>query len=134
MDQAPNDNETTDAGNGPRPLFGPDRRTPRMRLDLTVNIPTIISILVLIISTSATGVGLYYSLDKRQTETSYAVANLTSRVEKVEASVSAIKVDQAASNDRLRADVKADLSEIKGQLNQLIFTPQQQRNLREWSR
>jgi len=105
-----------------------------MRLDLTVNIPTIISILVLIISTSATGVGLYYSLDKRQTETSYAVANLTSRVEKVEASVSAIKVDQAASNDRLRADVKADLSEIKGQLNQLIFTPQQQRNLREWSR
>lgn len=107
-----------------------------MRVDLTINVPTMISILVLIVTTSATGVGLYYNLDKRQMATDYAVANLTSRVEKAESNIAAIRGDQAATNNTLRAEMKQDLAEIKEQLNRLIFTPpnQQQRQLREWNR
>jgi hypothetical protein len=67
-------------------------------------------------------------------QTEYAVANLNQRVEKVEGTVAAIKADQVASNSNLRTEIKADLAEIKGQINQLIFPPQQQRQLREWSR
>jgi hypothetical protein len=126
------DNSTQQAA----PYVGPERRTPRFGVDLTINIPTMITILVLIVSTSATGVGLYYNLDKRQTATDYAVANLTTRVERVEGSVNSIKTDQALSNDRLRSEMKADLAEIKGQLEHLIFNPppNTQRQLREWSR
>ena len=119
----------------PAPYNGSDRRAPRFGVDLTINIPTMITILVLIVSTSATGVGLYYNLDKRQTATDYALANLTTRVERAETSLNSIKNDQALSNDRLRSEMKADLAEIKGQLEHLIFTPPQgQRQLREWSR
>ena len=94
-----------------------------------------ISILVLIVSTSATGVGLYNYLDKRQMATEYAVANLTARVEKAEGALNSMRIDQAKSNDSLRAEMKADLAEIKGQLDRLIFGGQpQQRQLRQWSR
>lgn len=135
MDQAADENQaTTEGGNQRQPLIGPDRRAPKLRLDLTINIPTMISLLVLIFSVSAWGVGIYYNFDKRHMQTEYAVANLNARVEKVENSVAAIKADQATTNSNLRTEIKADLAEIKGQINQLIFTPQQQRQLREWSR
>jgi len=107
-----------------------------MRLDLTINIPTMLSLLALIVSVSATGVGLYHSIEKRQMATDYAVANLSARVEKAEAALSAIKLEQVAANNNLRTEVKQDLSEIKEQLNRLIFTPHEQRKqqLNEWSR
>ena len=136
MQQGTSETPPQDQAADRRNYTGPERRAPKIGVDLSINIPTMISILVLIVSTSATGVGLYYNLDKRQMATDYAVANLTTRVEKAEGALTAIKVEQGASNDRLRADVKADLSEIKGQLDRLIFNPppQAQRQLREWSR
>lgn len=122
-------------------IVGLDRRAPRMRVDLTLNIPTLITIATLVISISGTGVGIYMNLDKRQMSTEFALSVLQQRVEKNEAAVAALRVDQAASNATLRTDVKADIAEIKGMLNQVIFapqpqrmTPQQQRQLREWSK
>jgi hypothetical protein len=119
-----------------RNYSGPERRSPKIGVDLSINIPTMISILVLIVSVSATGVGLYNYLDKRQLATEFAVANLSTRIEKAEASLTAIKVEQGASNDRLRADVKSDLAEIKGQLDRLMFNapPQVQQRLNAWRR
>jgi hypothetical protein len=108
-----------------------------MRVDLTINIPTMISILVLIVTTAGTGVGLYINLDKRQMATDYAVSNLTMRVEKVESTLTVIKAEQATTNSSLRTEMKQDLAEIKDQLNRLIFAPvppNRQRQLREWSR
>jgi hypothetical protein len=136
MQQGSSSNQQQQPGGDRRNYTGPERRTPKIGVDLSINIPTMISILVLIVSTSATGVGLYYNLDKRQMATDYAVANLTTRVEKAESSLTAIKVEQGASNDRLRTDVKEQLGEIKAQLDRLVFggQPQPQRQLREWSR
>jgi hypothetical protein len=91
-----------------------------------------------VVTISATGVGLYYNLDKRQMATDFAVSVLQQRVEKNEAAVAALRIDQANSNAALRTDVKGDIAEIKGMLNQLIFAPRasqsQQRQLREWSK
>jgi hypothetical protein len=119
-------------------IVGLDRRAPRMRVDLTLNIPTLLTLATLVITISASGVGLYYNLDKRQMATDFAVSVLQQRLEKNEAAIAALRVDQAASNVSLRADVKSDIGEIKGMLNQLIFAPrptqQQQRQLREWSK
>lgn len=130
------DSDDDDARHTERPLIGPDRRAPRMRVDLTINIPTMISIAVLIVTTSATGVGLYYNLDKRQMATDFAVASQTQRIDKIEASVSALKAEQAGQNAQLRGEMKSDITEIKDLLNRLIFAPssQQQRQLREWSK
>lgn len=103
-----------------------------MRVDLTINIPTMISIAALIVTTSATGVGLYYSLDKRQAATDYAVSTLVQRVEKSEAAVAALKLEQAAQNQTLRNDIKSDISEIKGMLNEVIFGRRPSAQLKEW--
>lgn len=136
MQQEPSENPSQDPSADRRQYAGPERRAPKIGLDLTINVPTMLTILMLIVTTSATGVGLYYNLDKRQMATDYTVANLTTRVEKAESALTAIKIEQGASNDRLRTDVKSDLAEIKGQIDRLVFgtTPQPQRQLREWSR
>lgn len=106
-----------------------------MRIDLTINVPTIISIAVLIVTTAATGVGLYYSLDKRQMATDFAVSVLAVRVDKTEAAVIALKTEQAVQNQALRGEMKSDITEIKDLLNRLIFAPQGSRqHLKEWSR
>jgi hypothetical protein len=121
---------------------GQERRTaprePKLKLDLTVNIPTMISLIVLVATTSASGFQMYYNLRQQQMATEYAVSNLTNRVEKAESAIGILKTEQVASTSSLRAEVKQDLAEIKGQLNDLIFgrRPQQaaRSQLREWSR
>lgn len=119
-------------------IVGLDRRAPRMRVDLTLNIPTLLTLATLVVTISASGVGLYYNLDKRQLATEFALSVLQQRLEKNEAAISALKAEQASSNATLRSDVKSDIGEIKGMLNQLIFAPRpspaQQRQLREWSK
>lgn len=124
------------AGPPDAPLIEIERRRPAARVDLTVNIPTMISIAVLIVTTSATGVGMYYNLDKRQMMTDMAVQSLSQRIDKNDAALMAMKADQANANVTLRGELKSDITEIKGLLNRLIFpsSSNQQRQLREWSK
>lgn len=133
---APLDPRPPAAGPHEESLVQLDRRRPAARVDLTVNIPTMISIAVLIVTTSATGVGMYYNLDKRQMMTDMAVQSLSQRIDKNDAALMAMKADQANANVTLRGELKSDITEIKGLLNRLIFpsSSQQQRQLREWSK
>lgn len=133
---APNEQRPTPPGPHDESLLQLDRRRPAARVDLTVNIPTMISIAVLIVTTSATGVGMYYNLDKRQMMTDMAVQALSQRIDKTEASLASMKADQANANVTLRGELKSDITEIKGLLNRLIFpsSGSQQRQLREWSK
>lgn len=121
-----------------------------MRLDLTFNIPTILSLILLTVSATATGFGLYYGLEKRQAASEFAASELARRIEKNEAAVSSLKTDAAANNSVLRAEMKADITEIKDLLNRLIFapnnlpsqmpqpqpnmTPYQRQQLQQWSK
>lgn len=116
-----------------------DRRRPAMRVDLTINIPTMISIALLIVTTSATGVGMYYNLDKRQMVTDLAVATLSQRLDKTETALTSLKAEQVGATSTLRGEMRTDITEIKGLLNRLIFdqprqAPATQRQLREWSK
>jgi hypothetical protein len=149
MDTSTNETQTPtppleEHRNTGQPILGLDRRTPRMRVDLTINLPTIISIAVLIVTTSATGVGLYYSLDKRQMATDFAVTALSQRLDKNELAVSALKTEHAVQTQALRGEMRSDITEIKDLLNRLIFAPQgvsqqqqqhqQRQQLKEWSK
>lgn len=92
-----------------------------MRVDLTINIPTILSILGLVSAVFVTGIGIYSDLDKRQMRTDIAVGDLRTRLDKTEAAITSVKTDQAAATATLRAETKGDISEIKDMLNRLIF-------------
>lgn len=104
-----------------------------MRLDFTLNIPTIVSVLGTISAVCAWGIGIYSELDKRQIRTDIAVADIRMRLDKVEGNARDTTI-------QLRADMKADIGEIKGMLNQIIFngTPVQRNQhstreqLNEW--
>ncbi len=109
-------------------------RGPRLKLDLTVNVPTIISLIVLTASAVTTGFRVYQELDARTTKNAYELQTLRDRVVGAEASVAALKQETGASAQALRAEIKQDLAEIKNTLNDLAFGRRGAPQLREWSR
>jgi len=111
-----------------------------MRVDLTINIPTILSILGLVSAVGATGLSIYNDLDKRQMRTDIAVAEIRTRLDKTETTITSVKADQAAATATLRGEMKGDIIEIKDMLNRLIFggreaPPERRRQLdKDWSK
>ncbi len=108
-----------------------------MRMDWTLNIPTVISIMTLAGSVGIGGFKVYQDLDQRQTATSYAVKALTDRTERIESNIEKLKLDASTRNTELRTEIKSDITEIKGLLNEVIFgrgTPRavHQQQLNEW--
>lgn len=92
-----------------------------MRVDTTINIPTLCSLLGTLGAVCAFGMGIYQDLDKRQMRTDAAVAEIRYRMDKAENAIIATKADQAAQIGTIRGELKGDIGEIKGMLNQLIF-------------
>lgn len=97
-----------------------------------------ITLAVLTVTVSAWGVGIYSSLDKRQMMTDLAVTALVQRVDRVEGTINTVRTDQIAASKTLREDMKTEMGEIKGMLNQIIFSAPastvSKRQLKEWSK
>jgi len=122
-------------------VVGLDRRRPLMRVDLTVNIPTILTILAMITTVSGFGITLYSGLEKRQMTVEFEVAKLNQRLDKNETAVNNLRTDGEKQQATLRAEMKGDITEIKEMLNRILFgqvpvsaTPnqRQQQQLNEW--
>lgn len=92
-----------------------------MRVDLSINIPTILSILGLVSAVFATGIGIYSDLDKRQMRTDIAVAEIRVRLDKTELAISNVKSEQIAQTATLRGEIRSDIGDIKEMLNRVIF-------------
>lgn len=95
----------------------------RVKLDLTINVPTIVTLCLLVVSSSVAGVRIYNDLDQRVTRAGYFSDALAHRVQVLETTVGQIRTDQANQIKELRAEIRADLSEIKGSLNNLLLRP-----------
>lgn len=110
-----------------------------MRVDLTINIPTILSILGLVSAVVAYGTGLYSDLNVGRVRTDLAVTEMRERIAKNELATAAVRTEAANQIQTIRIDMRSDVGEIKGMLNQIIFgqgVPRQQaqQQLREWSK
>jgi DNA-binding protein H-NS len=108
-----------------------------MRLDFTLNIPTILSLLATVVALVSSGITLYNGLDKRQMTTEFKIDKLDQRVEKNETAVVNLREEQSKREATLRAEMKGDVAEIKDLLNRLYYGPSvnqrtQQRELNEW--
>ena len=109
-----------------------------MRVDLSVNIPTIISIVLCVAGAFSFALGIYRDLDNRQLRTDIAVVDIRTRLDKTEAALNASKGEQLIQTQALRSEVRGDINEIKDMLNRLIFNgvPQPQRRQldKDWSK
>ena len=108
-----------------------------MRLDLTLNIPSISSLLASFISLVGGGVGLYNGLENRQTLSEFEIGTLAKRVENNETAVSNLREEQGKREAQLRAEMKGDVAEIKDILYRVYYGPSQgrqpaQQQLNEW--
>jgi len=93
----------------------------RVKLDLTVNVPTIVTLVLLVISTVSFGVRLYTDLDQRVSLAGVMQEILQQRVASLESAIGEIRQNQAREIKELRSEIRADLGEIKGTLNNLLY-------------
>ena len=112
-----------------------------MRMDFTLNIPTMLSIIAMVGAIGGTTLTFYSGLKEKQMQTDFEIAKLVQRVDKVEGAVVKVGSDQVSQQATLRAEMKGDISEIKEMLNRLIFggqsappPPSRQQHLNEWRR
>lgn len=103
-----------------------------MRVDLTINIPTIISILGCVAAITATGFNLYNDLNNRQKVSEATLIQLSARVDKIEG-------NQSTQISALRTEMKGDIIEIKDLLNRIIFDrpvmePRRRQLDKDWSK
>lgn len=109
-----------------------------MRVDLSVNIPTILAIVGCVTAVCSFGLGIYRDLDNRQIRTDIAVVEIRTRLDKTESALGTVKGEQLAANQSLRGELRSEIGEIKGLLNTLIFNGppiQRQRQLeKDWSK
>lgn len=94
----------------------------RVAFDLTVNVPTILTLTVMLISGAATGIRIYGDLDSRVSKASYEISNIQERMRTFEATMAAIKSNNDAQIQDLRSDIRADLTEIKTTLRELLLS------------
>lgn len=120
MDQNHERNDTTGERRGAG-VVGLDQRRPLMRVDLSINIPTILSLIAAVVAISGTGITLYYGLDKRQMSSEIELGKLGQRVEKTEINIGNLRTEQIQREERLRGEMKGDINEIKEMLNRLYF-------------
>lgn len=115
-----------------------DRRRPLMRVDFTVNIPTLMTLIASFIALASTGVSLYFGLDKRQLASEIEITKLAQRMDKNESALNSVKADSSQQIEALRRDMRSDNAEIKDMLNRIIFRDPQarmsppQQQLNDW--
>lgn len=107
-----------------------------MRMDFTLNVPSMLTMLGMIVSTAVAGVSIYQDLKDRQMTTNFAVVAQAQRIEKIEISLGQLKLEQNSRNTELRAEIKSDIADIKDMLNSVIFggpgRNHSNTTLREW--
>ncbi|MNK80461.1 hypothetical protein D3C87_1001760 [compost metagenome] len=106
----------------------------RVKLDFTINIPTLISIITLSAGLATWGVRTYYEMSARTDRNTYDLAVLQDRIRTVETQVTQVRADNSTSVQALRGEIRVDLLEIKGTLKDLMFRGNNNRQLNEWSR
>lgn len=111
-------------------------RVSRFKADYTVNVPTLITIISLCTGLAVWGVRTYYAMEERTNRNTYDVAVLTDKVIRLESQVSQTRLDNGTAVQALRGEIRLDLVEIKGTLNQIMLRqpPSSSRQLNEWSR
>lgn len=107
-----------------------------MRLDFTLNIPTMVSLLTAVIAVVSFGVTSYNNLDRRLMAGEFKIDKLDQRADKTDATLANVREEQSKREATLRAEMKGDLAEIKDLVNRMYYGPSQASNrqpqLNEW--
>lgn len=90
--------------------FAPPSAPPRLHFDGTINVPTLLMLVAMIGGLLVSGLGLYSSLSERIEGNSREVTLLKNQM-----------LDVKAAQAQDRADVRGDLHDINGKLDQLLW-------------
>lgn len=93
----------------------------RIKWDLTVNVPTILSILGLAFTAISLMFSTYREFDTRLTRNTYDITALREKVSSIESSITSVRAENTAQMQTLRAEIRADLSDIKSTLKDITM-------------
>jgi hypothetical protein len=115
------------------------KKGTKLHMDLTINVPTIVTLFLLIATTTGAGFKTYGDMHYQIEDNTKAIAAVAGRVGALESGIIQTREAIDSKNATLRTDITGQLSEIKGDVKTLLLADakrQGQTNpqLKQWSR
>jgi len=117
----------------PRPL----ENRHNFRWDLTVNIPTVITLLSLTVGIATFGVTKYTELTKADDQAASAIVSLRVEVDKISVSQSGVVREMREGMDNIRKENRDDFKEVRGTLeriNDRLSTGSSNQSMKGWQK
>jgi len=89
--------------------------------DLTINVPTLVTLLIAMISSVSWGVSKYSDVATRVDATRYDSGILRRDVDRLDLETKALRTEQASKIDSLRGELRGELRDVNGKLDQLLL-------------
>lgn len=108
-----------------------------LRMDLTVNIPTIITLVTMLTGIVSFGVSKYSELTEADQTATTHISALRNDVDKLAAAQSGVVKEMRDGLDAIRKENRDDFKEVRGTLeriNDRLVTPPNNSNMKGWTR
>jgi hypothetical protein len=93
----------------------------RVSWDLTINVPTMLAMTIALISSVGWGISKYADADKRITSNASVSDVLRRDVDRLDGETKALRAEQASKIDALRGEMRGELRDVNGKLDQLLL-------------
>jgi hypothetical protein len=103
---------------------GTSGRSHRVKIDTTVNVPTMITILTIAVGSLTAGFRTVNEIDQRLARADFEIATLKEKIRSAETTIAATRIEQTSQTQSLRLELRNDLSEISRKLDNLVFQRQ----------
>lgn len=89
--------------------------------DLTINVPTLVTLVLSMIAGVSWGISTYSDVDKRVTSNTSTTDVLRRDVDRLDGETKALRAEQASKIDALRGEMRGELRDVNGKLDQLLL-------------
>lgn len=107
----------------------------RVKLDFTINLPTMLTLCAMAIAGMSSGIRIYSDVNERVIQNTFEINSVKGRVNSLEGTLSAARIELEARGQAVRAELKGELTEIKQDVKSLLVRQASGNQiLKEWSR
>ena len=96
-------------------------QSPGWKWDKTINVPTVLAILTALVTTIGWGIATYRDVDKKIDAGISERTTLRRDVDRLDSLTAEIRRDQLSQLQQLRSEVRSDLRDVNGKLDQLLM-------------
>jgi hypothetical protein len=89
--------------------------------DLTINVPTLVMLVTTVVTCAGWGIAKYSDVDSRVTANNADGRVFRRDIDRLDLETKALRAEQASKIDALRGEMRGELRDVNGKLDQLLI-------------